>query len=373
MHGIKFLKEFPIISILSATAVTPAFNALAKVLGVAATQQEIFTLQSRKQNEAMIASTKATDDFIIKLNEFLDTSDRLLRTQILKDYFAAFSAGNTALANAYIKQIQQLDILQVKVKEVATDQKKIDDEAKKRFDENVKRFQDELKFVDAKKSLQIKVDKELDKHQLDRFEKNRAARHATLDAELKDLIEQSRKEVAAHEAAKIKRIEQIQAIAEKQKEVGAQILTGIAGGLAAAVIQGENLKKVLDNILKQLATQLLTKLILGGLTGILGGGAGLGAIGRLFGFQHGGSFTVGGQGGIDQTLVAFRATRGERVSVTPASSTTNNVTNNNSTPVNLSINVNARNFDRNFVLSELVPLLNREVKNGLDLYASKIK
>ena len=35
-------------------------------------------------------------------------------------------------------------------------------------------------------------------------------------------------------------------------------------------------------------------------------------------FAHGGGFTVGGAGGIDDTLVKFRATRGERVEVTPA-------------------------------------------------------
>ena len=35
------------------------------------------------------------------------------------------------------------------------------------------------------------------------------------------------------------------------------------------------------------------------------------------GFQHGGRFRVGGQGGIDQNLVMFRASRGEEVAVTP--------------------------------------------------------
>ncbi len=47
------------------------------------------------------------------------------------------------------------------------------------------------------------------------------------------------------------------------------------------------------------------------------------------GFQHGGSFTVGGRAGPDANLVAFRATRGERVMISPAG-TTNNVTNNGS-------------------------------------------
>lgn len=54
------------------------------------------------------------------------------------------------------------------------------------------------------------------------------------------------------------------------------------------------------------------------------GGFGLGdfitgAVGSLFGFAQGGSFNVGGSGGTDSQLVAFRATPGERVSVsTPA-------------------------------------------------------
>jgi hypothetical protein len=36
---------------------------------------------------------------------------------------------------------------------------------------------------------------------------------------------------------------------------------------------------------------------------------------KLPGFKNGGSFTVGGAGGIDNNLVAFRATRGERVDI----------------------------------------------------------
>jgi hypothetical protein len=50
------------------------------------------------------------------------------------------------------------------------------------------------------------------------------------------------------------------------------------------------------------------------------GGLGLGdlvtgAVGSLFGFAQGGSFNVGGSGGTDSQLVAFKATPGERVSV----------------------------------------------------------
>lgn len=45
----------------------------------------------------------------------------------------------------------------------------------------------------------------------------------------------------------------------------------------------------------------------------------------LPGFQHGGRFTVGGSGAIDDTLVAFRATRGETVTVAPAGEGTGTV------------------------------------------------
>jgi len=40
-------------------------------------------------------------------------------------------------------------------------------------------------------------------------------------------------------------------------------------------------------------------------------------------FQHGGSFIVGGQGGADSQTVSFRASPGERVTVSPQ--TTNNM------------------------------------------------
>ena len=61
---------------------------------------------------------------------------------------------------------------------------------------------------------------------------------------------------------------------------------------------------------------------LGGLFGGGGGGAGLlkgvsGSSAGLFGFHRGTSFTVGGRGGQDQNVIAFRASRGERVDVTP--------------------------------------------------------
>jgi hypothetical protein len=77
------------------------------------------------------------------------------------------------------------------------------------------------------------------------------------------------------------------------------------------------------DMLRQMVAQLLAQEVLlqffnwgAGLGGKVG--AGFSATGKsmgLPGFATGGSFTVGGMGGIDSQLVAFRATPGERVSV----------------------------------------------------------
>src|SRR5690606_25268077 len=52
-----------------------------------------------------------------------------------------------------------------------------------------------------------------------------------------------------------------------------------------------------------------------GRSGLFGGGFLQGLVGSLLGFKDGGSFTVGGTGGTDSQLVAFRATPGEMVDV----------------------------------------------------------
>ncbi len=85
---------------------------------------------------------------------------------------------------------------------------------------------------------------------------------------------------------------------------------------------------VLNKIVDKIETQLVDALFsmngaLGGIGGGAGGGGGGGllgglfsGLGRLFGFASGGSFQVGGAGGIDSQLVAFKASPNETVSVT---------------------------------------------------------
>lgn len=80
------------------------------------------------------------------------------------------------------------------------------------------------------------------------------------------------------------------------------------------------LKGFIDVIRRMVAEAAAAKIFGSKKSGGLGlGDLVTGAVGSLFGFANGGSFNVGGSGGTDSQLVAFKATPGERVSVqTPA-------------------------------------------------------
>lgn len=99
-----------------------------------------------------------------------------------------------------------------------------------------------------------------------------------------------------------------------------------------AIVAGNGFRDVLKGILqdilrlaiRKMFTEPLVEGIGGFLKGIMGGEGGGGGgliesglnwLKGLAGFANGGSFTVGGSGGTDSQLVAFRATPGERVTV----------------------------------------------------------
>jgi hypothetical protein len=273
----------------------------------------------------------------------------LTETSLVQAYFKAFSEGNIALAASYQQQLTQLRFLS---------------NARKAATVEIKQ-----QTVEVQKQLEVQLETnaafKIFEQSFQRQNKEAFILLPTLAA-----INQVMLGIGAASVQLSGEIIKTNVLLSQQEQIGQQIFAGISQSLAAAVFEGEKLGRVLENILKQLASRVLARLIFGGIGSIFGRGIFAGLGGLLGGFQHGGSFTVGGMPGIDQNLVAFRATRGERVTITPASQT---ITNNHGGPVNVSINVSAQNFDRNFVLSELVPMLNREVKNGLDLYASKIK
>ncbi len=90
---------------------------------------------------------------------------------------------------------------------------------------------------------------------------------------------------------------------------------GFGEVFATAIMDADNLGDVLRSLLNSMLRNQLNAI--GQYAYSEGSGLLLSAAGSLLGFASGGSFTVGGGGGIDSQLVAFKATPGEQVSITP--------------------------------------------------------
>jgi hypothetical protein len=114
-------------------------------------------------------------------------------------------------------------------------------------------------------------------------------------------------------------------------DIGETIGQSISGAFQGLVDGSKKIKDVLLDLTGQLSSMLLNngfKSLFSGLGGgggflgsLFGGGfkstpGGFGAMLGLPGFANGGSFNVGGSGGIDSQLVAFRASPSENVSIT---------------------------------------------------------
>ena len=85
----------------------------------------------------------------------------------------------------------------------------------------------------------------------------------------------------------------------------------IGSGIRGLIDGTKSLNDVLMDVVSSLAQMALQQIPGMGGGGILGG-----FLGGLFGFANGGSFQVGGSGGVDSQLVAFKASPNETVSVT---------------------------------------------------------
>lgn len=146
-------------------------------------------------------------------------------------------------------------------------------------------------------------------------------------------------------------------VAEEANNLGSQVSDFVVGAFDSAsdaVVEfartGKlNIREFFADLAAQLlkisTNQLFASLMggAGGGLGAVGGAAGGGfgsilasSLGGLFGFRDGGSFTVGGQGGPDSQLVAFKASPNEEVSIkTPQQQAATQTT--TETPVNVRV------------------------------------
>jgi hypothetical protein len=123
----------------------------------------------------------------------------------------------------------------------------------------------------------------------------------------------------------------------------------------------ENMARGFEQMLASMVASMMAKTAIWGILSLFTGGTAL--LGAkdfgsyLFGAQHGADFTVGGSGGPDSKLVAFRASPGERVTVTPPGQVNNSQS--------MVINFNSPITDKRFIQQEIIPEIKRAVRLGL--------
>lgn len=109
----------------------------------------------------------------------------------------------------------------------------------------------------------------------------------------------------------------------QMESIGQTLSNSLSSAFKGVLDGSKSVKQALSDVLKSLADMAINSVFQSIFGGGTGGSAGgglfgglLGGIGKLFGFANGGSFQVGGSGGIDSQLVAFKASPNETVSIT---------------------------------------------------------
>jgi len=118
-------------------------------------------------------------------------------------------------------------------------------------------------------------------------------------------------------------LEGLNAEAKRGEEFARELGLTFTSAFEDAIVGGKGLREVLrgleQDILRIVTRKLVTKPLGTAIAGMVKGSSLFGDIGdwfkKLFGAQHGADFMVGGAGGIDSQLVAFRASPDERVIV----------------------------------------------------------
>lgn len=341
-------------------AAVGAFVALADAFGQAATQQEILLRQQRAYDDLILKMVGDTDDFVKKLNQIIDADAKLDETTLLRDYFAAFAAGNVQLAQAYAKQLQQLRLMQTARKNLA----------------DLERRQSVGAQTIANKTKEVELEKQIDVSQAGRkaFLEGRAlAEKAYADNQKRNLDRQSREEEfqeSRRKAADERARAALQAQEAAARALGNTMRSFVLSSLEQIVFEGGKFHDILKEITRsalRLGFRLITQGIFGG--GFENGGV-LGRIPQAANGMHvtRDSLIRVGERNLPEVIIPLAPEKRARANELLAQS---GLTAGNQT-INFAPVIYANNADRNLV-RELMVQFNRETKRGARLFATNQK
>lgn len=327
------------------------FNRFFDLIGVGATKQQILNEEIKRSHELIIATVKSSDEYISKLKEFIVASDRLAETTLTKDYFEAVANGSTRLANSYFRQITNLRILQNRYKNMSEDVKTLADDHKKLNTELEKT--NTLALQGAALGALDKSYQDFSARMTEILGKIDAINEAQAESEAIQARQELHDLIMTDNRAKQK--DDLQEAVQLQNEM--------ANSMGQAAIQAKNF----SNFLQQAALSVVSIAIRATLAG-----SGLGFLGGLLPFQHGGivrrpTRALIGEAGPEAVVPLSPGKSAQRDAVMQAAGLTNN-------NVSLSFNMpNVRSIDQVAIRNELLPAINRQIRRGEKLIASKLR
>lgn len=317
-------------------AMTPALNQIAQAFLNLGSAANFGTQAGRVFGDTLLALTETG----AKVAGFFNMTGRLIgafaaslqRTdvtprQLFEDVVKGAEDGNRAI-NQFIQTLRDIPQAPDLVFDVADQEQRLRLGAQ--FNEQLLRTREATDQLSDAKKEESRINKELEEdlrraRALREEMNDRIAQHTRNRQESMDRAKQ-----AAEEHARIVQ-KTLDDVERQQRATQRTLFRTVDRGLQTMLDTSKSVKErfrdLVNDITAQLA-RLAAQEAFGQLFGGIGGAAGgrgfsnlLGTVlGFLPGFQRGADFRVGGSGGADSQLVAFRASPNERVQVTPAGS-----------------------------------------------------
>jgi len=138
-----------------------------------------------------------------------------------------------------------------------------------------------------------------------------------------------------------KQLQDVDKSIDQHNQKWEQLTKNVTDTFVDGIMEGQKFEDVLKDLVKQLIKAIAKQMVFNAVKAAIPGG---GFLGGLFGMANGGSFKVGGNGGTDSQLVAFRATPDETVTVSNPEQMRGG--GGGGAVINMTVNVDARGSER---------------------------
>lgn len=350
------------INIIGGQAIS-IFNSFFDLIGVGATKQQLLNAETKRYNDLIVTTVAKTDEYIGKIKEFLIATDRLDEATITRDYFEAIAAGRNDLANAYFKQLSNQKILQVETKNAAANEKKLLEE--------IARENERIEKEKAEKRKALAEDimgtiKRLSEAEREEMRKSIEAADKALQRDRTEFQEE-----LGRQRAGLKSPEDVERAVNEEIQKGAdalreevQLANQLANSIAQAALNAKDFSDFTEQAIRAILSMILQITL----------AKALGPFSSFLPFQHGGivqrpTRALIGEAGPEAVVPLSPNKASQREAVMQAAGLSGG---GGSVTLNISM-PNVRKVDQLAIRNELLPEINKQIRRGEKLLASKLR